>query len=201
MNLIKKKIEKTVSVEQERGIALVITIILIGISLLVSLGVSDVLINEFSFSIFSQKSSKAFYAADSGMECASYWDMTGTIFLAPSDVQTNYGGTLPNSTDTVCLSLPEYINTTWHANSVTDIGGVILAYTVIFDLEFDDNRCVKVSVKKDEEISTGDINTTIESYGYEIGLNTSNESDFSNLCGSNSVYPNREERVLKSTTF
>lgn len=188
MDLIKRKIEK-----QEKGIALVITIILIGISLLVSLGVSDVLLKEFSFSLFSQKSSKAFYAADSGLECASYWDRQG-IFLDPSDVEINYGGILPNSTPAPCLS--EDINSTWYANIVSDIGGGTLAYKVFFDLFFTDKRCVKVSVYKTED-TLGDITTTIESYGYDVGKNMNNDIDFSNLCGTNAAYPNREERMLK----
>ena len=192
MDLIKRKKEK-----QEKGIALVIAIILIGVSLMVSIGVSDIFLKEFSFSVFNQKSNKAFYAADSGMECASYWDITGKIFLAPSDVEANYGGILPNSVPAPCLG--ENINDTWYYSGLID-DGTNYSYSLIFDLSFNDNRCVKISVKKEEVILTGAINTIIESYGYDVGINT-DDSNFSNLCGSNLDYPNREERVLKSTSI
>ena len=173
MDLIKRKKEK-----QEKGIALVIAIILIGVSLMVSIGVSDIFLKEFSFSVFNQKSNKAFYAADSGMECASYWDITGKIFLAPSDVEANYVGILPNSVPAPCLG--ENINDTWYYSGLID-DGTNYSYSLIFDLSFNDNRCVKISVKKEEVILTGAINTIIESYGYDVGINT-DDSNFSNLC-------------------
>ncbi len=193
MDLIKRKKEK-----QEKGIALVIAIILIGVSLMVSIGVSDIFLKEFSFSVFNQKSNKAFYAADSGMECASYWDITGKIFLAPSDPTVLANPLIfPDVGNVPCLG--ENINNTWYYSGLID-DGTNYSYSLIFDLSFNDNRCVKISVKKEEVILTGAINTIIESYGYDVGINT-DDSNFSNLCGSNLDYPNREERVLKSTSI
>ncbi len=194
MDLIKRKIEK-----QERGIALVIAIILIGVSLLVSVGVSDIFLKEFSFSVFNQKSSKAFYAADSGIECAIYLDVKG-VFTEPLDL--GGVGSILSIPDNIFYCLTDDIRDDSRIFAVSE-DATYYYYTVEFDLQLDmgfgsKNPCVKVRVKKREDKISGVISAVIESHGFNVGTNSANGASWdADRCSSDDQ--NREERVLQSS--
>lgn len=57
-----------------KGITLLFTILISSLVLILGLGVLSVLFGEISISGFAKESLEAFYAADTGMECALYWD-------------------------------------------------------------------------------------------------------------------------------
>ena len=59
----------------KHGFALLLSIFVINVVLLVSLGVSGVVINEFKLSGVGRESQIAFYAADAGIECFFYWEI------------------------------------------------------------------------------------------------------------------------------
>lgn len=58
-----------------KGFLLVISIMIAAVVLTVGLGVASITYKEIIISSFSKESQKAFYAADSGIECALYWDL------------------------------------------------------------------------------------------------------------------------------
>src|SRR3989344_3546084 len=68
-------------VSAERGITLFIAVIASSLLLLVSLAVVNITYKDILFSSSARDSQFAFYAADSGVECAMYWD-----FKNPSNI-------------------------------------------------------------------------------------------------------------------
>ncbi len=58
----------------ERGVALLFVILLTSVLLLVSIGITNISYRETTFSFEAQESDRAFFAADTGIECALYLD-------------------------------------------------------------------------------------------------------------------------------
>lgn len=98
-----------------------IVLLLISIVLVVGLGVFDIILGEIILSIAGRESQKSFYAADSGIECALYWDLKQLSFNS-SSYTINCAG--------------------------KEIQGNIVASTTTFDLTFDNNACARVTVDK-----------------------------------------------------
>lgn len=65
--------------KEEKGVALLFAILLTSALLLVALGISNVAYKEISFSLEARDSGKAFFAADTGIECALWFDKLGVI--------------------------------------------------------------------------------------------------------------------------
>jgi hypothetical protein len=59
---------------KEQGVALLFVILLTSVLLLVALGIANVSYKELTFSLEARDSDKAFFAADTGIECALYLD-------------------------------------------------------------------------------------------------------------------------------
>ncbi len=58
----------------ERGVALLFVILLTSVLLLVAIGISNISFKEVTFSLEARDSDKAFFAADTGIECGLYLD-------------------------------------------------------------------------------------------------------------------------------
>ncbi len=65
---------------KNRGFVLLFTVVLTAIILSIALGVSNISLKEINFSTSVKNTNEAFYAADSGVECALYYDKN----LAPN---------------------------------------------------------------------------------------------------------------------
>lgn len=65
---------------KNRGITLFISVVIMGILLLVSFVVVDIAIKNTFFASTGKDSQLAFFAADSGIECALYWDSKADAF-------------------------------------------------------------------------------------------------------------------------
>lgn len=126
--------------KKEKGFAIFIAIAITGTLLLVSTAVVTVALKEAKIAAAGRESQYAFYAADTGMECALFWDVHqgDDSFFAPSNKQ-----------DIKCNG--QNIVIRGNTNSVT-----------IFNLNLTpEPYCAKVRVTKNLN------NTTlIESYGY-----------------------------------
>lgn len=61
----------------EKGFTLLIAIVITATLLLVSTGIVSVAVKEAFLSASARESQHAFYAADTGIECAIYWDVKG----------------------------------------------------------------------------------------------------------------------------
>src|ERR1035437_1427416 len=66
---------KTKTKNKDSGFALLLAVITTSILLLVSFVVADLALKELILTSTGQQSQIAFYTADSGIECALYWDL------------------------------------------------------------------------------------------------------------------------------
>src|SRR3989338_10889080 len=126
----------------KHGFALLLSIFVINVVFLVSLGVSGVVINEFKLSGVGRESQIAFYAADAGIECFFYWEIKHPG-LADSAFEPATGVTNRIS----CAG-----------NNNIEIKG---SSPYSFNLPLSDNSCAKITVTKSSF-------TTVESRGYNI---------------------------------
>ncbi|MEX0652400.1 MAG: pilus assembly PilX N-terminal domain-containing protein [Candidatus Paceibacterota bacterium] len=133
MNFLKKK-NKT----QKRGFTLLVAVLISGVLLSIGLAIFNITIKELLLSSSGRESQFAFYAADSGIECALYWDQKGSAFST-----STAGAIACNST------------------SIPEVGG--LGYNSAMTFQFEvDGYCSAVSVTKSETHPR----TKIESKGY-----------------------------------
>jgi hypothetical protein len=64
---------------RESGVALLFVILLTSVLLLVAIGITNISYRETTFSIEAQDSDRAFFAADTGIECGLYLDNRGVF--------------------------------------------------------------------------------------------------------------------------
>jgi Tfp pilus assembly protein PilX len=135
--------------KREQGITLLISLIITGTLLLVATAIANIALKQATIAASGRESQYAFYAADSGAECALYWDVknpTGISAFATSTVTTiNCNQNLSNPSNP----------------TPTSVGGSMSGVST-FTLKFlPDTFCAVVTVTKDN-----DGTTKIESLGY-----------------------------------
>lgn len=83
---------------KERGVALLFVILLTSVLLLVAIGITNIAYREASFSSQAKDSDRAFFAADTGIECALYLDGQGQ-FDGSATVSPSCNGYMPTLAD------------------------------------------------------------------------------------------------------
>jgi hypothetical protein len=136
--------------QKEKGFTLLIAIITTSMLLIVSFVVVNIALKQLVLANAGRDSQYAFYAADSGTECAIYWDL---IDSSLSKFSTTTAGTIICSGQTITTG-SQTVPTIPTQTSV--IGG---SATSIFKLDFT-KGCAIVRV-----IKSG-TTTTIDSRGY-----------------------------------
>ena len=132
------------------GFTLFIAITITGLLLLVGLAISSIALKEIVLSTTGRESQIAFFAANSGIECALYWDQkqySQHIFATSTlSVQIKCGN-----------------------NDMSVIKSNVTQTSVKNDFEFSvtNNSYVHVTVEKDINASK---NTVIESRGYNTAI-------------------------------
>lgn len=142
-NLLRK------NTKDERGIAIYIAVTVTGALILVSFAIISLALKQIVISSASRDSQAAFYASDSGVECALYWDLKntgGSLFSTSTGNQTI-------SCNAVSSSVTKTVNGT------TGVGTSTFSFTFL-----PDPYCVNVLVVKN--YSGPDLKTRIESRGY-----------------------------------
>lgn len=124
--------------KREKGFILLLSVIIAGILLSVGLAIFNITVKEILLSSSGRDSQFAFYAADSGVECALYWEQKGGGF------STSTAGTI-----------------SCNGSSISNVGGV--GYDTAMKFQFEvDGFCSIVSVIKSQTHPR----TKIESRGY-----------------------------------
>ena len=72
----------------QRGFTLLIAVVLTAVLLSVGFALLDIAYKQIILSSTARSSQRAFYAADSAMECALYWDQQHNAFSAASALST-----------------------------------------------------------------------------------------------------------------
>lgn len=131
----------------KQGFTLFIAIVITATLLLISTGIISVAVKEAFLTSSSRFSQESFYAADSGLECALFWDLRNPTGLSAFS-QSNTDGT------TISCNGQSYSTNTTGENK--------------FTLTFPPSaNCVEVFVKKRPDNAVAPpAKTIIESYGY-----------------------------------
>lgn len=170
----------------QRGSTLFYTILVSGLFLLVALGLSDIALQETQFSAFSRDSQTAFYAADTGVECATYWD-----YVDPTASVFHSDGSPPDGFSCINRDIDDGAD-----YQVTAASGPVWQHaTTTFWIPFassDNEPCVQVEVGKYEH-PTGNTKTVIIARGYNIADNTAVLS----RCNAATTQSRRVQRALR----
>jgi hypothetical protein len=168
----------------KKGFLLYFSVLFASIALFVGLFIINISMREISFSNIARQSDYAFYAAESGAECALYWDLVGvnSSSVFPSHVDQSTADV--NGTTIQCQngwsvgngnSQPTVIVIDFNVSV-----GVMTLSQFKFNTYIDTTRsyCSEVEVLKNKRID-GSVETYITSAGYSVdcSLITSKRSD------------------------
>jgi len=186
---------KKLKEKNNKGFVILIAVLVAGIFVVIGASILLISVKELELSVGETQSQYAFYAADTGMECALYWDLRYSAFATT----TSSSGS-PEPTSLYCDGVNIVAGKGWdwlankggkfkdlgHGPSNKNIGNTIFSM-IGEDLYPNDpkrNDCVIVYVVKEWDPAEKKFDTYIESRGY----NTCDETD-----------PRRVERALRAT--
>ncbi len=153
---------KYLKAKNNRGFVLLFTMVLSAVLLSMAIGASSVALKELKFSTSGRDTNDAFFAADTGADCALYFDQAA---------QNKFP--LNGSAGVVSCANAS-------ANSGSGNGTTASYNFTVNGLGSSGNSCVKVNVSKDA--SSGTLKTTITTDGY---------SPANSPCTANSTTVNR----------
>ena len=137
----------------QKGFTLFIAVVITATLLLVSTGIVSVAVKEAFLASAGRESQFAFYAADSGIECALYWDAKGV--QSGPNTGTSAFSTSTNSNIIACNKDADN-----PSNQFTVGGSPTSAFTITFNSDTN-SPCANVTVNK-----LPDGRTQIQSLGY-----------------------------------
>lgn len=139
--------QKKVDKKTNKGFALLFTVLLVSITLIMAIGVSSVARNQIILTSTANEANKAFYAADTGIECALYH----AFKLGSDDVSF--------SCAEVSIVKESFGSSFNYDDSEEESDG----FNIIDDgIDLLNNTCVRVNVAVEGE------KTNIESRGYNV---------------------------------
>lgn len=157
---------------KNRGFTIFIAVIIVGTITLVAAGVINLAVRHLVIANAGEASQHAFYAADSGMECALYWDVRNPSGRSAFSTSTPTNPITCNNKNIIVAPV---------VNGGTGFGTT----TITFDFTPTDSYCVTVSIAKWYTLSAPrTLRTKIESKGY-------------NTCSASN--PRRVERAVRAT--
>jgi len=165
---------------RDRGFTLLVAIVISSLLLSIGITIFNTTTKELRLSALGRDSQFAFYAADSGIECALYWDKKQKVFPESDDPDQQIlppSGTVFCNLQDITLSEPQ-----WDVTRSTSQSPYSGSAITTFRLDFSPNPYCAITVisKVGDGMST---TTTIESRGY----NTCNTTD-----------PRRVERAIRT---
>lgn len=149
------------------GFALLFSVLLASLLLTIGLSIFSIALKELAISTASRQSVHAFYAADSGRECVKYWDTK----MGQIPTVVNY---TPNGGTITCgKKIMSLLNNGYTSGDITYIPGGSTSWIndpaqIVFvggDSSIGPN--FRVTITKTKDIISGNIQTTINSYGHD----------------------------------
>ncbi len=173
----------------EQGFVALFAVLVSSILLLMALSISGVAYKEQLLSVNAKSSQYSFTAADTGLECALYWDVKQAVFSTGANPSLTCGGMPPQPV--VNISTPTFFVYTLPVNAMVNTTTV--------------PGCAVFSINKDYNINNPDGTVTnatkIEARGYnvdctniEYGIGGIGDLHFTNGAGARAV-----ERLLGAT--
>lgn len=177
-----------------RGFALLFAVLTSSVLLSIGASIFNLTLKELVLSSSGRESQFAFYAADTGVECALYWDTTPALqymFATSTDSQGGWRRSEVARVRPQCIganftqefSNPVSVSGTGVFPPTPSSGQTAFSLTIPNPGGIDD-YCVDVTVFKEDVSGSGNIVTTIDARGY----NTCDTTD-----------PTRVERGLRVT--
>jgi hypothetical protein len=174
------------------GFTLLWVIIIISIVLSISFTALMLTMGEMEFSIVGRESQKALYAANSGIECALYWEFQKSAFDSwsnPPSTPAEFSPAL-NCADLSGFNIwTNGVNTNYTCETGEDYcgaGNSTTASSTSFALKLNDNdACVEVSVFKILDQQDSLIKTKVLSVGFSQGRaqdSADDNDDFNDYC-------------------
>ncbi len=166
---------------KNRGFTIFFATLVASLALAIGLAIYDITVRQLDLSTNSIQSQYAIFAADSGAECALYWDAkysgAGSAFATSSNSTPVTSGVTCGSLDVAAHGTPPvpYQNTvsSWGVwNVVSDASTATTTFTMSFT---GFTYCAEVEVGKYTDASSV-VHTTILSHGYNTCYtNTQNQ--------------------------
>lgn len=122
----------------QQGISLIIAVLIVGIVTYISVAVSNVAFTELRLTGLAERSQYAFYAANSGIECAFYWDLQEDAFPTPD------AGDESNDDDTGSIT----------CNNNTTVQNVQEGFSCDANNDGTDNTCDRATIRVSDLIDT-----------------------------------------------
>ncbi len=153
-----------------RGFTVLFSVLVASILLAVGASIFNITVKNLLFSSSGRESLRAFSAADTGLECAEYWDHNGGGLFKSKD--TNGESPFQNTAQCVGKVITNVNDAEWDLDIVGDV------YTTFFKINTETDQqngiCFEVTVTKKPKINEPEkITTVIDSRGY----NTCTPSD------------------------
>ena len=178
---------KTLMNKNERGFTLLFAVLVSSLVLAIGLSIANLTLKEVKLSGAGRESEFAFYAADTGSECALYWDIKGyNVFATSADSlasppvgpvgcvgedivtgdSTSTPGVLVNADGINAIPWNICTGSTCTDGSANpDVPSQYTA-TTTFEILFPEGYCAVVKVGKNYNTSDGSEFTDIDSRGY-----------------------------------
>ena len=144
-----------------KGFTLLTAIVTTGILLLISFLIANIAYKQLLIAFTNQESQTAFYSADSGIECATYWDVKNPNNPGISAFSTTTSGSVACNNNSVITTNSQAVpaHGAWASGqSLIGGGGANARSSFLINLT---QGCVIVDVIKNANGST-----KIDSYGY-----------------------------------
>jgi len=163
---------KIFNMQNEKGFVALFTVLIVSVILAMAIGIASISLKEIVLSSSASEGSKAFYAADSGIECALYYDRINAVAGGFFDGNFRCNGNTPSGL---------------FAGSPTPDPDGESPETYIFEIPFGVNNelCADIIVKR--QITLG------------LGYTTLIESKGSNLSCDDDTNPKKVERSVRVT--
>jgi Tfp pilus assembly protein PilX len=159
--------KKTIHREShKKGISLVIALIMTTLLLSISLSIGNIILRQIRLTNTGTNSQTSFYAADSALECALYWDThtDGTVEGSPESAI--FGTSTDTGSRIKCgTSVANPLSFIKTIDPITEIA------TTTFDIDYGNKICGRVQVVKTSnrtKISTSGYNTNALSNGCNL---------------------------------
>ncbi|MES2623263.1 MAG: hypothetical protein V4576_02525 [Patescibacteria group bacterium] len=155
----------TRKVSKKKGISLVIALIMMTLLLSISFSISNIILRQIRLANVSTNSQLSFYAADSALECALYWDTKtdGTVEGSIDGTVAVFGSSTSAASAAnriVCGAYPENplgLKKSFDVNTQTA--------STTFEVAYGSTTCASVEVLKSP------YRTRISVNGYNTGMN------------------------------
>ncbi|AKM83816.1 TPA: hypothetical protein DCZ46_00570 [Candidatus Campbellbacteria bacterium] len=168
--------------EKKKGFVILIAVLLAGIFVVIGASILLISIKELELASGGTQSQYAFYASDTGLDCAFYWDLKHHIFA--TSTSDNIEPTAASNIYCAGVNIVEGDSWEWLAGDLGQgpsndfTGNTIFSIDDLYPNDPSRDDCVLIYVIKKNQ------NTYIESRGY-------------NTCDENN--PRRVERALRAT--